>query len=360
MANSSLTISTSEKNILPELYGLRAISILMVITYHLQLKYHLFEVVYQNKYYFLYPFIALITDGHLGVNVFFVISGFLITSILLEEEKRSKTVSLKKFYFRRILRIFPAYYFLLFILFILQKKSVLYISPDSWLTALTYTKYINWHLDWFTAHAWSLSIEEQFYLLFPFLFLAGDKLRKGITIFLVLVVPLIRIYYHYYPIFWMNDLTLFQRMDSIATGCFVAFYRSTLLTYLRPRFKILFLASVIGIFALYFVPLINLYVNHTLNFLIIPLGLTHGTLANIFIAVILLYSVYGEKRKWHHLLNAAPFYYIGLWSYSLYLWQQLFLSGLNSPLTQWPQNILYLFFCSFVLFLLYLKAFFKA
>ena len=57
-------------------------------------------------------------DGHLGVNVFFVISGFLITSLMLQEEAETNTVSLKNFYIRRTLRIFPAYYFFYsFILF---------------------------------------------------------------------------------------------------------------------------------------------------------------------------------------------------------------------------------------------------
>ena len=102
---------------LPSLNGLRAISIFLVLFDHLQIKYYIFSETLPK--YFL-PIRYFLEDGHLGVNVFFVISGFLITTLLLKEEQKNKTVSLKKFYIRRTLRIFPAYYTLLLVYFILQ------------------------------------------------------------------------------------------------------------------------------------------------------------------------------------------------------------------------------------------------
>ena len=93
--------------------GLRAISIFLVLTHHCILQYNVFGNFAHIKW--LQPFIKLLNDGQLGVNVFFVISGFLITSLMLQEEAKTKTVSLKNFYIRRTLRIFPAYYFLLLI-----------------------------------------------------------------------------------------------------------------------------------------------------------------------------------------------------------------------------------------------------
>ena len=80
---------------IPSLNGLRAISIAIVIIFHAG---------FRNLGYANFP------GGQLGVNIFFIISGFLITLLLIEEEKVSKKISLKKFYLRRIFRIFPAYY----------------------------------------------------------------------------------------------------------------------------------------------------------------------------------------------------------------------------------------------------------
>src|SRR6476660_6758228 len=88
--------SMAEKYI-PSLNGLRALSIGIVIAVHCGFK----------------TFDSPLAGGQFGVNIFFVLSGFLITLLLLEEEKLSTGISLKKFYLRRILRIFPAYYILL-------------------------------------------------------------------------------------------------------------------------------------------------------------------------------------------------------------------------------------------------------
>lgn len=100
----------------PSLNGLRAISILFVILQHLQSQSGVFNTLALPKW--LNPFLFTIQDGSLGVNIFFVISGFLISSLLLNEEKQTGTISLKSFYLRRTFRIFPAYYFFyLFIFF---------------------------------------------------------------------------------------------------------------------------------------------------------------------------------------------------------------------------------------------------
>jgi peptidoglycan/LPS O-acetylase OafA/YrhL len=88
----------NQKNRIPSLDGLRAISILLVILDHF-LSNLGFPI---NTFLF----------GNLGVRIFFIISGFLITSILMEEIEKTSTINLVKFYFRRTLRIFPAYYFI--------------------------------------------------------------------------------------------------------------------------------------------------------------------------------------------------------------------------------------------------------
>src|ERR1700731_4127363 len=120
---------------LPSLNGLRAISIAIVISFHLIR----FNLDVDPTPFLHFP----IFDGQFGVNVFFVISGFLITSLLLNEEKEKGGISLKNFYTRRTLRIFPAYLFLLFAYWCLQLMGYLKVPQSAWVTALTYTKYVN-------------------------------------------------------------------------------------------------------------------------------------------------------------------------------------------------------------------------
>ncbi|MBS0624324.1 MAG: acyltransferase [Verrucomicrobia bacterium] len=341
----TVTNSSPDKFKYPSLNGLRAISILLVILYHSDHKYHILEQAFQNK--LLQPFVNILRDGQLGVNVFFVISGFLITSLLLTEERKTQTVSLKYFYIRRTLRIFPAYYFYLLVLLVLHLSNIIYINNHAWWTAITYTKYFNWNLDWFTGHAWSLSIEEHFYLLYPLLFISGDKVRKTAAISFVLIVPAIKVFMYYHPVHlqWINDLTIFKRIDAIAIGCLIALYKDKLLSLLSNNFKLLFYASCLGIFLLPYLPGINQKLNLHLGFIILPFGSTIGTIANILICIILLYSVFVHQGWWFRLLNSKVLNYIGLLSYSIYLWQQLFISGklLNYWVTSFPQNLIFVF-----------------
>jgi peptidoglycan/LPS O-acetylase OafA/YrhL len=325
----------------PSLNGLRAISIFFVIFNHLSIQNAVPEEV--SKYKLLQPIINLICDGELGVNIFFVISGFLITALLLEENRKKQTISLRNFYIRRTLRIFPAYYFYLLVLYILQIASVIHIGSSSWLSAVTYTKYFNWKLEWFTAHAWSLSIEEHFYLFWPLLFLLGDKVRKRTAVFFVLLVPIIKLCLYYHPVLWINDLTIFKRIDAIAMGCLIALYKDELLKIFKPRFRGLFYMSVLGLYFLIYLPPINVKLHLHLDFIIMLLASTYGTMANVFIGIILLYAVFGHQGLWFRLLNSKILNYIGILSYSLYLWQQVFISGLKYWVTSFPQNVIFVF-----------------
>lgn len=320
----------------PSLNGLRAISIFLVIIHHIGKKTNTFHDITQHRW--IMPLIRFIQDGHLGVNIFFVISGFLITSLLLKEEEKTGTISVKKFFIRRVLRTFPAYYFLLSVYLVLTAIGLLHVSKASFITAFSYTKYVNWHLDWFTAHAWSLSIEEQFYLCWPLIFIGGNRCRKTIAWILVLIVPVIRVYTHYSPLNWMGPMTIFWRIDAIATGCLFAMYRNSILALLSRHWNSAFWISVIMLFGLRYFQTLAGYIHA--GFIFIPLGLTNGTVANLLIAIILMYSVFGPRKRWFRFLNLKPMHYIGILSYSLYLWQQLFISGLDWWVAQYPQNIL--------------------
>ena len=143
---------------LPALDGLRAVAVFMVIGYH-----------------FGFPI-----PGDLGVSAFFVVSGFLITWLLLNEYKTAGTISLRHFYSRRVLRIFPAYYVFITVSFIIDHLRG--HSPDRALELSGFFYVVNYynathgHPPSSIAHAWSLSIEEQFYALWPILLLALARL----------------------------------------------------------------------------------------------------------------------------------------------------------------------------------------
>ena len=331
-------IISKEKLKYPSLNGLRAISLVFVILLHEQVNRHIFDGINRNK--FLYLITNFLCTGLLGVHVFFVISGFLITSLLLQEERQNKTVSLKNFYMRRTLRIFPAYYFVLLIYFIFQSFGYLSISNASWLTALTYKKYFNWKLEWFTAHFWSLSVEEQFYLFWPLVFVFAPKHRKAVAICIVPLVPCMRIFHHYHPITFLNDQTLFFSIDTLAIGCLCALYKEEILNKIQNHWGKVFYISLSLIFLLQILA-VNKKLNANLVF--ITVGFTTGLLANFLISAIIMYSIFGPQKQWFMFLNLKVINYIGLLSYSIYLWQQLFLSEVNWWVTAFPQNLLFIF-----------------
>ncbi|TDX01807.1 acyltransferase family protein [Dinghuibacter silviterrae] len=317
---------------LPSLNGLRAVSILIVLVYHT-----LGANLHDNKS-LLYniPFF----NGEFGVNVFFVISGFLITSLLLKEEKEGGSISLKDFYMRRALRIFPAYYFLLFVYYVLQKFDIIHIPGGSWLTSLLYVKYINYNDDVYTGHAWSLSIEENFYFFWPFVFLLGDKVRRYTALALVGVVPCFRLFLYFHPITWIDELSFFVRIDSIATGCLCALYKDKIIKFLSPFW---WDAVLIALTTLFIWPWLGQLVHGTFAiYIFVAFGVLSGTVVNVIIVIVMMYAVYGPKGSLYKVLNTRLFNYIGVLSYSLYLWQQFFMTRTRFWGTQFPQNWLFI------------------
>ena len=151
------TVSARSERI-PSLDGLRALSIAMVLLAHLA-----------GTQSFPLPASAgrLLGLGELGVHVFFVISGFLITGLLMDELKSSGHISLGNFYFRRTLRIFPAYYVFVAAIWLAGRAGWLQLAPHDVVHAVTYTSNYYPARSWSFGHTWSLSVEEQFYLLWP-------------------------------------------------------------------------------------------------------------------------------------------------------------------------------------------------
>lgn len=170
---------------IPGLNGLRAVAVFLVIFFHWGLP--VLPCLSILKY--------ILPDGRFGVNLFFVLSGFLITSILLiEKEKHVENPDKNKriiitFYKRRFLRIFPIYYITLAILFFFNLPDF----KTNLLFYLTYTENFRVYFDKFWdsfSHTWSLSVEEQFYLVWPFIIIFSKKSQLlSVLILFVFIGP---------------------------------------------------------------------------------------------------------------------------------------------------------------------------
>ena len=191
---------------IPSLDGLRAASIFLVLLGHgnLSIPYH--GLVADHFWFFL-------SDGHLGVTVFFVISGYLITYLLRREQEKTGRIDLRAFYLRRMLRIFPACYTFLIVLAVLVTLGIIPLSVTDLALSATYTwNYrfftLPWNLtahtsafapqSWYAGHLWSLSLEEQFYLVWPPL-LVWVGLKRGLKVAFGIIIaePFLRVAPHF-------------------------------------------------------------------------------------------------------------------------------------------------------------------
>jgi peptidoglycan/LPS O-acetylase OafA/YrhL len=312
---------------IPSLDGLRAISILLVLVSHLAGTRNFPISASAGNFWGL---------GEFGVVVFFVISGFLITGLLLDEVQRTNGISLGHFYFRRTLRIFPPYYAYLAIIGVASLAGVIQLGPHDIAHTMTYTSNYHPGRSWFVGHTWSLSVEEQFYLLWPaVLLLAGTRRGVIIAAAVVVICPLIRIgEWELLRAFGNGVGHRFETIaDSIAIGCVLAGVRPYLhRTTWYPRL----LASPVFIVVPVLAVAGNLLHDHPL--ISFAVGMT---LTNVAIALCMDWAVTFHDGRVGRVLNAAPLVFVGWLSYSLYLWQQPFLNrASDAPLAAFPLNIL--------------------
>lgn len=205
---------------------------------------------------------SVVLSGGLGVDLFFCLSSFLITKLLLIEHQQSGTISIKSFYVRRILRIWPLYFFFTFaaiFLFplILKTENL----PPAYVRSFLFF-FANWACAFsgypssVAAPLWSVSIEEQFYLTWPIV-LKAIRMRKTLALFvsLLIVSTLTRLYLALigakHPAIWCNTFT---RMDPIALGAIFALYydRMTFSYKLPTRLALLATGCVLPVTYLYF------------------------------------------------------------------------------------------------------------
>ena len=316
-------ISSVPPNRIPSLDGLRAISILFVLFGHLAGTIG-FPV---EK-----DFLGL---SSYGVRIFFVISGYLITGILLSEIERKGDINLTKFYYRRTLRIFPPYYAFLFTIGILSIYKLLDLSFFDWVASALYITNFAQVTSWNVGHTWSLAVEEQFYLIMPAILLLGRKKAVAILVLVLFISPFVRLFT--FMLFPNPDLRWvsfgFQaNADALATGCLLALFRSTLdqsSFYQRLQGSLVFLIF----------PLLAIGLNYVSQPRIFMFFCV--TTINISTALCIDWAVRNSSSFPGKVLNLRPVAYIGTLSYSLYLWQQIFLNR-NDPgtLTSFPLNLI--------------------
>ncbi|HMG15774.1 MAG TPA: acyltransferase [Saprospiraceae bacterium] len=288
--------------IISGLNGLRALAVFLVIIAHWELLPLL--GIYINKAMF---------NGLFGVDLFFVISGFLITSILLkskiqiEEGVTSRKNAFINFYFRRILRIFPLYYSILFILYILKYPGF----SDYLLNYLTYTENIgvvvrkSWDSYSLT---WSLSVEEQFYLIWPLVIIILNRKYLLWTILLFIIIG---------PLFSMLQLRFFGNGFWFLTpSCFDSFGMGALISYFFIKNKTDFLFKIIK----YLVPIAILLLYY---WTVAENGGHMQYLKTFFNSIISMYLILiciGPKPKIvKNILECKILDYLGMVSYGLYL-----------------------------------------
>ncbi len=330
---------------IPSLDGLRAISILLVIFAHGS---ETLPTSWKGpiSHYFFPLF-----NASLGVRIFFVISGFLITSLLLKELRKTNSINLKNFYIKRAFRIFPAFYFYLGFIVILCLLGILDIYSGRLLSAsLFLINYCHlWLADnssgyWFVGHFWTLCLEFQFYLLFPFVLLKGEKKARLITFLLIIIIPVLRIASYFFipsqrP---YNNIMLHTAIDPIIIGAMLAMMMG------RLQFEkwvhkfvnlVTFLSATVFVFILS--PLIEMKMKG------LYLNTVGITLTSLSIIIILLWLIRNPLSSIGKFMNSSIMVYLGQRSYSLYLWQQVFQTpSLNLTFTgKFPIN----FVCCFIM-----------
>jgi peptidoglycan/LPS O-acetylase OafA/YrhL len=306
---------------IPGLDGFRAIAIAVVIASHLIIfRLHEFLTPRSETY------VRFI--GTEAVGIFFVLSGFLITTILQRELAASRTISLRSFYFRRTLRIMPAFYaFVLIVAATGFSKAPTTHGTGHWagtqhglLSVALYGANYFFPAQWPFGHLWSLSVEEQFYLIWPAALLLCPALwRRYLPLIPLVIVPLIRIaylraglYYDYYQHFECVA-------DALALGCLLALNKDRILAAMASYCSRVKPGHWLALSAV-LLPLANPHSGHALSALLIGLPLIQLSFGLAILSAVV------NPPRW---LIWAPVAELGRISYSLYLWQQPWVENLS-------------------------------
>ncbi|MFT6310274.1 MAG: peptidoglycan/LPS O-acetylase OafA/YrhL [Porticoccus sp.] len=287
--------------------GLRCISILAVIWHH----------VAGDQY----PASSLFFAGHHGVTLFFIISGFLITSLLIREKRRNRTIFLGKFYIRRALRIFPVYYGVIFIysllVYVIERDSQ---YGQSFFNNLIY--FITYTSNYFVSlngdrvifyFAWSLAAEEQFYMLWP----AIEKwLSDSMAILCALLLILLSLLAsnHLIPLTEQGMVTLI--LENIAIPICVGVLLAHAMDH-QTSFKKMFHLIENKLSFVIFSLISLILICYTNELLIV---------SYVALALALASAIISNNHSLNRILNSRFFVEIGTVSYGIYLFHMLALN----------------------------------
>lgn len=313
--------------------ALRAFSVALVVITHLDLSDWIPNTDFVWKR--VWPMIS----GGFGVQIFFVLSGFLISSILLNELKEKSKINFKNFFARRFLRLLPPLLVFFILLGIANMNGLLMNAKDSILYAVFYIynfvprEYYSLEM----GHFWSLGVEEQFYILWPFTLSFFSKIKIQLLVvgslivaccFVVMTLDHWEINTTHYVGRWFIPASC-----PILVGCMGAIlnhhYTETLKKWFSNTFLVVIVILATYAFTLY-APL-----------KIVSLGIF---VQSVSVIMLLLLVYHSQEKRWVKAMEFKPLAYLGIISYGIYVYQGFFLrTGGGSELwfQQFPQNIVF-------------------
>lgn len=308
--------------------GMRGISIILVLMSH-------------GRWSVGFPDLSKLPfDGSQGVTFFLLITGLMITMLLLDEQDKYGHVALKAFYARRALRLFPAYYTYLAVVAILWALRLVDVSPEGFLaSAFHWRNLYTGPSGWVLHHTWSLSMQEQFYLVWPLLVARlPRKTVAWVGVFTILLWPLIRFMRHGYLFPPSADAAL------DAPGMETILYGTLLALAMRGGKPLAVLQRVAqGLWGLVLPPLIIAGVYKLINVWPVQWTFLLAPLRNLAAVWLIWWCISNHKHPAMRVLEMPLLRWLAQLAYSLYLWQQLFL-GLNAGwICYFPQNMVAVF-----------------
>lgn len=297
--------------------GLRGIAVTMVVVTHLGLVSGLNETEYLRS-----TFMPLVA-GYTGVHIFFVLSGFLITLLLVREHQKNGRISVSSFFIRRILRIFPVYFLVVGLTIFVGLIGTNVLTPESVPFLLTYTYNFIPNL-WYSStvgHTWSLAVEEHFYLVWPFVFIfLAARYPRRLPLFTAGVFVLSLVLWEIASSIDVLDRKFIVERWSFVAGGFIALGATVALlvewSERRDMWRRLLRGPIppaVGL-ALFF------------NSLFVDLGYYGGSARGIGVALLIGWIYLNQRAHLVAGLELPPLRYIGRISYGIYMWQGFFLA----------------------------------
>ena len=299
---------------IPTLNGWRAIAVSLVIAAHS-------SIMLQNSGTWIGAKAAVMfSHAGIGVDIFFSISGFLICTLLLNEKNQTGSIGLPSFYIRRTFRILPPLFAYLATLTAFRLSGLIpTIEPGEILTSALFVRNYFPAGSWYTGHFWTLAIEEHFYLFVPIV-LSVLSWKAGLRFAIAVVVccALIRWAEFFYSPGMKVEFRTEARIDAImygAIGAFLVYHSRSAVERHLTGFRAIGILFAI-VLACYFFPAMP--VRRTLMAMAMPIPI--------------IFTVLHAETALAKILELRPLQWIGRLSYSLYIWQMMFLVPYDRPL----------------------------